>query len=253
MNTELSSILQALDLPVPSQKIYKELLEQKEATARQLSTRLGITRPSTYDHLDILVKRGFVVEKKIENKTYFALNDIRHIDHLLEDKIEALKKKKDDFSALLPSLLKEVGRNAPVIKFFEGKEGLSHLFHDLLWCKGETVYSMWPHDEIEKVMGKEFLIRFNDKRIREKIHVCALWPHDMKPKDGYIWKDKDAFTKRKYAKSGQTWGMGYTIYGDKVSFISSDKEVFGFIVQSKEFVSLMKLQFDSLWETAKEK
>jgi hypothetical protein len=49
------------------------------------------------------------------------------------------------------------------------------------------------------------------------------------------------------------WTMGYTIYGDKVSFVSSNKEVFGFIVQSAEFAALMKMQFDVLWSQATDK
>jgi hypothetical protein len=45
--------------------------------------------------------------------------------------------------------------------------------------------------------------------------------------------------------------MGYTIYDDKVSFISSEKEIFGFIVQSEEFSKLMKLHFDLFWNISK--
>jgi sugar-specific transcriptional regulator TrmB len=71
MTNNLESILQSLGLPPPSQKIYRELLEHGETTARFLAEKLSITRPSTYDHLALLVKRGLVVEKKKENKTYF--------------------------------------------------------------------------------------------------------------------------------------------------------------------------------------
>lgn len=253
MSTTLESILHDLDLPVTSSKIYRELLENGETTARLLSTRLDITRPSTYDHLNILKKKGLVVEKKIENKTFFSVGDATRISHALTDKISVLTDHEKAFRMMLPSLLKQSHSDTPVIQFFEGKEGLSHLLHDLLWSKGQTVYTMWPHEEMQKVLGKETLIRFNDKRIRSNITVHALWPQMMKPNTGYIWKDKDALTKRKYAPKGMQWSMGYTIYGDKVSFISSHKEVFGFIVESRNFAHLMKLQFDMLWASSKEK
>ncbi len=253
MKEELYSILTTLGLPPSSQKIYRELLERGESTARLLSVKLSLTRPSTYDHLDILVKKGFVVEKKKDNKTYFAAENVRHIEHKLTDTIDRLKEQKDVFVSMLPSLLKESSATSPLIRFYEGKEGLSHLLHDILWCKGETIHTMWPHEEIGKVLDRDFLIRFNDKRIREKIKVHALWPHSMKPKESYIWKDKDVLVERKYAPSGMQWKMGYTIYGDKVSFISSAGEIFGFIIQSKEFAALMKLQFDLLWSVAKKK
>ena len=184
------------------------------------------------------------MEKKKDNKTYFAAENVRHIEHKLTDTIDRLKEQKDVFVSMLPSLLKESSATSPLIRFYEGKEGLSHLLHDILWCKGETIHTMWPHEEIGKVLDRDFLIRFNDKRIREKIKVHALWPHSMKPKESYIWKDKDVLVERKYAPSGMQWKMGYTIYGDKVSFISSAGEIFGFINQSKELDARVKSQYN---------
>lgn len=251
MTNELNLILQSLGLPPSSQKIYRELLEHGESTARTLSLKLSITRPSTYDHLDLLIKKGFVVEKKKDNKTYFRAEDVRHVERVLSTTIEKLEEQKNSFVSMLPTLLKQSSGSTPVVKFYEGKEGLQVILYDILWLKGETIYTMWPHEEIEKVVGKDFLISFNNKRIRGKIIVCALWPGAMKPKESFIWKDKDDLVKRKYAPKSMDWSMGYTIYGDKVSFISSSKEIFGFIVESREFAQLMKLQFDVIWAQSK--
>ena len=110
---------------------------------------------------------------------------------------------------------------------------------------------MWPHKEMVNVLGKESLIRFNNRRLQEKITIHALWKHDSKPSNDYIWSGKDTLTKRKYTKKSVDWTMGYTIYGDKVSFISSHKEVFGFIVNSSEFTALMRLHFDVIWSDSR--
>lgn len=253
MNTTLEAILKDIGLHPTSSKIYRELLEHGEVPARLLAERLSITRPSTYDHLELLKNKGLVAERKVGNTTLFSVSDVTAIKHTLKEKIETLHTHEKAFATLLPELLKQTTQNAPTIKFFEGIPGLKHLLYDTLWNKGEVIYTMWPHEEIEHILGKDFLIQFNEKRIREKIEVYALWPHSMKPKDGYIWKNKDILTKRKYAPKGSTWSMGYSIYGDKVSFISSHKEVFGFIVQSREFAQLMTLQFNCMWLQAKEK
>jgi sugar-specific transcriptional regulator TrmB len=251
MTNDLESILHSLGLPPSSQKIYRELLERGETTARFLSEKLGITRPSTYDHLALLVKRGLVVEKKKENKTYFAADDVRHIKQALESSIEKLSEQKKMFEDILPSLLKGSAQEAPRIKFYEGKEGLTYLVNDILWHKGETICTMWPHEEMLKVLGKETLTRFNDRRLQEKIRIEALWPHGAKQDKDYIWSGKDTLTLRKHAPKDLSFRMGYTIYGDKVSFISSQREVFGFIVQSKDFAELMRNQFKVMWTVSK--
>lgn len=251
MAHELESILQSLGLPVASQKIYRELLEHGETTARFLSEKLGVTRPSTYDHLSLLVKRGLVVEKKKENKTYFAADDVRHIEQALELSIEKLSEQKAMFKTMLPSLLKDGTSEPPRIKFYEGKKGLTFLVNDVLWARGETVYTMWPYEEMLKVVGEEVLTRFNTRRLQEKIRIHALWPYGSKQKDDYIWSGKDQLTERRVAPKDVSFHMGYTIYGDKVAFISSTREVFGFVVQSKDFVELMCSHFKLIWSLSK--
>ncbi|KKS83544.1 MAG: Transcriptional regulator, TrmB, partial [Parcubacteria group bacterium GW2011_GWA2_43_11] len=57
--------------------------------------------------------------------------------------------------------------------------------------------------------------------------------------------------ERRYAKAGQAFRMSYSIYDDKVVFISSAKEAYGFVVQSKEFAELMLMQFELLWSNSK--
>ena len=44
--------------------------------------------------------------------------------------------------------------------------------------------------------------------------------------------------------------MSYWIYADKVAFISSKKEGFGFIVHSRDFAGLQKVQFDEMWRVS---
>jgi sugar-specific transcriptional regulator TrmB len=251
MTNDLESILQSLELPPSSQKIYRELLENGETTARFLSEKLNITRPSTYDHLALLVKRGLVVEKKKDNKTYFGTDDVRHIEQALGNSIEKLQEQKKLFTSMLPSLLKNASQEAPKIKFYEGREGLTYLVNDILWCKSETIYTLWPYEEMVKVLGKDVLAKFNDRRLQRKITIHALWPYGSKQSNDYIWNGKDALTKRKHAPKEMEFTMGYTIYGDKVSFVSSEREVFGFIVQSKDFAQLMCNQFKVVWGVSK--
>lgn len=251
MKHTIESILQSLGLAPTSQKIYKALLESGETTARFLSDSLSITRPSTYDHLHILIKKGLVVKKKYGSTTYFMPDDVRHIKNTLEDSITELQEKKVLFETMLPMLLKETSTASPRITFYEGKDGLTRIMNDILWCTGGTIYTLWPYHEMLRVLGKNVLVHFNNRRLQEKITIHALWPHGSTQDSDYIWSGKDSLTIRRKASKGFVFEMGYTIYGDKVSFVSSHREVFGFIVQSSDFSDLMRAQFEVLWETSK--
>lgn len=48
-----------------------------------------------------------------------------------------------------------------------------------------------------------------------------------------------------------TWSMGYWIYADKVAFVSSRKETFGFVVHSRDFAETQKAQFKAIWDISR--
>ena len=136
MNTNIESILRDLELPPTSSKIYQDLLENGEATARLLSDRLRLTRPSTYDHLAILKQRGLIIERKIDNKMFFAIDDVRTVKQALNEKITSLTEHERLFTFMLPELLKRTKTEALVITFFKRTKDLSYSIHDLLQSKG---------------------------------------------------------------------------------------------------------------------
>lgn len=250
MHPELNDILKSLDIPLTSRKVYIDLLQNGEATARMIAERLSLTRPSTYDHLECLKKKGLIIEKKVGSKSFFSIDDTRQLGTMLEESMATIMKQKEMFDTLLPELLKQGRTETPTVKFFEGKLGLTHLLNDILVQGVKEVCTMWPYEEMLAVLGKEPLIRFNERRLQEKIHINTLWPHGKKMQNDYIWSGKDALTDRRQAPKGITWRMGYTIYGNKVSFISSKKEMFGFIVSSEEFAELMHVQFKAVWDAS---
>ena len=46
------------------------------------------------------------------------------------------------------------------------------------------------------------------------------------------------------------FSMGYWIYGNKVAFLSSRKESFGYIIESAELAEMMLSQFEVIWRLA---
>ena len=47
------------------------------------------------------------------------------------------------------------------------------------------------------------------------------------------------------------FSLGYWIYGNKVAFLSSRQENYGFIIQSGELVETLLAQFELLWKISK--
>ena len=247
----LTKIFKELGLSEITQKVFNDLVANGATTARKLAERVGIPRPSVYDHLKILIKNGLVTERSEEGKKVFHIDDVRNIQELLNDKIKSLENEKKQFELSLPSLLQKVAFIEPQIKFYSGKEGVKQVMNHIMLNRNIETILFWPMSEMMKVLGPEYLKDLNDKRVKRNISLRAIWPKDkvLDSKEyPYLASGKENLRDLRFAPLGMTWNMGYWLYEDKVAFLSSEKEGFGFVVQSKDFSNLMKLQFEEIWK-----
>lgn len=247
----IENILTTLGITPNAQRVYRELITNGETTPRLLAGRLSMSRPSVYDQINYLSLRGLVVIRDLENKTFVAPADISVLSRMLKEKRDQIENEEKELARIADSLTKQTRTTAPRIKFFEGTEALQQALHDILWSSKTDMVALWPYEEMLTMLGKEFLITFNEKRIRQKITLRTLWTGKQKAVKN-IWEENDTGIERRYLPHTEV-GMGYTIYEDKVIFISSKKECFGFIISSHDFATMMRFQFEALWHSAQKK
>lgn len=231
--------------------IYMRLLESGPSTASKLAGDLGIPRSTIYDKIKILITNGLVVELMEENKKTFLAEDVKNISLLLKNRIELLKKQEKAVKRILPELLYQGQPVEPKIKFYNGVEGIKQVLSDLLWYEEIETYTMWPISEMVEVLGKEYLENLNRRRIRHKISITGIWPRNKKVdfvNHPYLGVGKGHLRNLRLAPENMTWDMSYWLYDDKVAFISSKKEMFGFVIHSRDFAQLIKSQFEQIWK-----
>lgn len=231
--------------------MYLSLLHEGEAGARMISSRTGITRTSVYDQIEILKDRGLVADYTTEGATTFQVRDPEQIVRLLKEDIDVTQGHIEYAQNILPTLRKKATSDQPRIVFFEGREGVKQMMKDMLWHDGITLQIYWSYGEAAKVFGEDFLLWFNDRRIKNKISVRAIWPRAMKKKKDHIFSGHDELVERRYLTCTDVPAMSYVIYEDKVLFLSSAREAFGYVVTSREHAALQRVQFQALWNTSK--
>jgi sugar-specific transcriptional regulator TrmB len=247
----LTNIFKELGLSEITEKIFNELISNGSSNARLLGEKVGIPRPSVYDHLKILINKGLVMERNEEGKKVFSIDDVHNIQELLQEKIKTLESEKVKFETSLPALLSKVSFVEPKIKFYSGKEGVKQVINHIMLNRNIETILMWPMSEMMKVLGDEYLKELNERRIQRNIFLRVVWPADkqLNTKEyPYLGAGEEHLRDLRLAPEGMTWDMGYWMYEDKVAFLSSEKEGFGFVVQSKDFAKLMKVQFEEIWK-----
>ena len=250
---KIREILDGIKVPFPAQKVYLSLLADGKATARTLSHRTGITRTSIYDHLKVLLQKSLIIERDIEGAALFEVGDARQLSVLLEEQAEKIGAQKEYLAKNLNSLVAKTQSVQPKIRFFEGRDGARQLHKDILWHDDITLFVYWPYEHMLHFFGKEFLLWFNARRKARKILIKTIWGHSAGKIQKNIYADDGPDVERRHLAQKNIPAMGYMIYENKVAYVSSHKESFGFIVESAEFAQLQKMQFDSLWKTAEKK
>jgi len=248
----IEKILKELGFGDNTIKVYLRLLELGSASARQLAENIGMPRPSVYDHLNILIEKGLIVEQNDDTKRIFQPSDIKSLKHLMKDKIESLETESKNLDHYVPAHQEKSAE--PKIRHFHGVEQVKTILNDLYWYEDTEVLSVWPMKEMLAVFGSDYLEQFNRKRIRSGNPIRIVWPKDKLidiDKYPFVGIGKKHLRDLRIAPLHMTWNMGHLIYGDKVAFVSSRKEAFGFIIQSRDFAELMRVQFEIIWNISK--
>ncbi len=246
----LEQALRELSLPPPVRRLYKLLAESGPLTPRSVAERLSVPRPSVYDHFKQLKESGVGTLLDRDGKKHFAVAPIDDLVRLVKEKEARVGRLAKELSLERERYATRIESIDPKIRFFEGKEGLKRLFGDFLWSGSTEIMSVWPYDEMLRVFGEETLEETNRRRIKHKISLRTVWT-DRPGKSERIWKGGDFKVERRFAPRGFHPKMAYTIYGDRVSFVSSQNELYGFIVHSRDFAMLQAEQFELLWRASK--
>ncbi|MBP9717591.1 MAG: winged helix-turn-helix transcriptional regulator [Candidatus Pacebacteria bacterium] len=236
----ISAALRRLDMSDSEQAIYLSLLREGRATARLLADRTGLTRPSVYDQLKKLIALNLVVELDVEGKAYFAAGEVKHLDALLGDRIDRLEQSRQFLLEALPDIEAGLDTVTPKIRFFEGEDGMKQLMKDLMWHDGTTVEATWNDVEIKKIYDSAFLRWWNERRTTRKIKITWLCLKGTKKTDTADFYNPalDTIVLSAHTKAPL---MTRLVYANKVACISSQKEAFGFIVESAEFKKLQAM------------
>jgi sugar-specific transcriptional regulator TrmB len=251
----LENVLKSLNFDPDDIKTYLLLLETGPITAGILAKKLGSPRASVYGYLERLKKRGLVNESlKFKTKLFIA-EAPEKITLLFNQQKELLEKSQKEFTILLPTL-KNAGEKfiSPKFQIFENVEGLRQALKDMLLYYNLETYAFWPQRKMVEVLSGDFFRYHNKERIKNNLSVQAIWPENQTVEiknHPYFGSGKEFKREIKIAPKEIDFTMGYWIYGNKTVFISSQKESFGFILESVEFAQMLKAQFKVMWQMSK--
>ncbi len=144
------------------------------------------------------------------------------------------------------------GATRPRFQLFEGVEGVQHVLKDMLNFRECTTYALWPIKSMMEILSEDFFRYHNKERIRRKLYTRAIWPQKeaVVEKNPFLGVGEEFYREIRIAPEPLNFTMGYWMYQNRIAFLSSRAESFGFIIESQEMAEMLRAQHDFLWESS---
>ncbi len=242
METQLIKILTRLGLSEKESKVFLACTEQGTSIVSDIAQASGINRVTTYDILEKLKQKGLVSHYTKKKTKYFSSIDPEIL-------VEEFETRTNDLRGILPKLKALSGKiNHPRVRYFEGLEGIKHIYTDTLNSKGE-ILNYANSEEVRKIWPT-YDQDYVQKRANKKIYLRGLTPNDdagltVQEENKKFHREIRVINKNQFDFTNEI-----NIYDDKVAIISLKDELIGMIIESIEIANSQRAIFDMCWQFA---
>ena len=244
---QIQTILKNFGLKDKDIAVYLSLVELGPSPVRTVAAKSGVNRGTTYDILKSLIALGLVSYFQKSSHQYFAAESPEKILAAIDEKgrqLDVVKQQVQDSLPELKTLFEKQG-GRPMMKLYEGKDGIRQILSDVLETVAkldDKTYYVYSSATIRKNVY-ESMPDFSKKRIRKNIMVKTI---SLGAGGQVVGLDE-----RKWLKGPKDLKATYEIiYGGKVAHISLDfaANPVGIVIENPEIYKTQKLIFEFNWE-----
>ncbi len=242
-------ILQSIGLDAKESQLYIAGLQLGASPASAYAKATGINRITCYNLLEDLVQRGyFTAVPKSRGRCYTPVSP-EYVALEARKNAEALERALPELRSMQGSTYRK-----PHVRYFEGWEGVRHVYDDTLTAQGEllnfansaVVRRFWPDYDEEYV----------NQRVKRGIRLRGIAPDDEAGRRVH-GEDREKLREiRLVPAEAFDFRNEINIYDHKVAICSfgaasrSVADMFGVIIESKEVAETQRQIFEMAWRYA---
>ena len=145
--------LRKLGLNEKEVKVYLAGLELGPNSVQNIAKRAGLTRPTTYEIIKSLERKGLFTEGKEKKKRFFVAQSPERILGLLRTQKREIEEKEREFIRIIASLESKYSKEGE-IKVFKGRGGLKALEEILSFSSSSEILVVNPRKNLKPILQK---------------------------------------------------------------------------------------------------
>lgn len=245
MDHNLIQTLKAVGLNDNEAKTYLCLLGLGPQSVSTIAKKTRLNRSSCYITMERLMQKGFVEKVIQENNSPFravepmyVLDQLKNNHYDLESKIDNLGMALKDFDQLQKGY-----EGKPKVIFFQDENGFRNALENT-FTSTEPLRCYASLEELSDFMT-DYMPHYYQKRVQQGLRVRAIYPATEKS-FRHKMRDKAELRESRLVPVDYDFHLDVMIYDHKV-VITSLKEKFGIVIESKDMAEAQKKIFDLVW------
>jgi sugar-specific transcriptional regulator TrmB len=196
-NIPIELELRKLGLNEKEVKVYLTGLELGPNSAQNLAAGAKITRPTAYEIIKKLEKKGLFVESQGKNKRYFMAQSPEKILNILRTQKREIEEKEREFIRIISSLETQYLKENKEFQVFKGTEGLKALEEILSFTSTSDILIINPKNIPISAATKKKIYQ----EIKSRLGKLEAKEIDAEIEGGLIIFDKVIFFPKKDLKT----------------------------------------------------
>jgi sugar-specific transcriptional regulator TrmB len=232
--------LTTLGLADKEAKVYLASLELGKASVQKIAQKAEVNRATTYVIIETLMKKGLMSSSQTDKKQYFSAESPEKLTLLFREEEMMIQRKKEYLNKLLPTLKTLVAgeKGKPVVRYFEGKEGMRAIAEELFVTEYKDIVRMiYSYDLLLEMFGKAEIDQMRNRRQVKGVKAKII----TNDKENQL--KTDAEVMRLLVKDYDI-KSDIAIFGHRVRIITQTKNPIGLIIENKEIADTLKILYD---------
>lgn len=250
----LQQLAATLELTDTEAAAYAMLAAVSSASAREISVKTGVKRPTIYHALGTLEQKGLVAARSAGGKTTYSATPPNRLPRLIDERVARLEAQKKALAALAPILAAARSDEPPAqVAHYEGLAGIKTVVEEALYCRSGRWDIIAPKRNFFSEFDKTYARYFMETRRRRGIVARSLWERGEKP--SRTLTPEEIRTRRPRYLPKVMHGKFRSViilFDDKVAMISSYAALSAVLITSKEMQQTMSALFEGLWSASED-
>lgn len=246
---DISPILRSLGLLDSEVRTYLAALKKGPQVVADLAETAGLSRQATYTAIDGLLERGLMSSVLHGKKSFYAAEHPSKLLAYAKRHQAEVDEHVEDLERTLPELEVQIGGERPVVKMFEGKEGLKAAMEDLVKSnayKGK-IDEITDLDAMYAVLDTKDLKPYREQARNSRIRVRSLFSGATKaPKKPLV----ESITLPKEFSDFKT---NLAIHDQFIYLVTFEGKIYSILIESPALVRTIRILYDLAFQQAREK